>query len=67
MFVHVCHLFMDRWVSFGDREPSDRALVAELWRVFPPQPREPALAVARRRGLFCQSRSSYEINSCAVD
>ena len=38
LFVHVCHLFVDQWMSFGDRELSDRALLAELWRVFPPQP-----------------------------
>ena len=43
--MHACHLFMGRWVSFGDREPSDRALLAEL----PPQPSEPALPAARRR------------------
>ena len=67
LFVHVCHLFMDQWMSFGDREPSDRALLAELWRVFPPQPSEPALPAVRRRGLFCQSRSSSEIHSRAVD
>ena len=29
--MHVCYLFMDRWVSSGDREPPGRALVAELW------------------------------------
>ena len=47
--------------------PSDRALLAELWRVFPPQPSKPALPAVRRRGLFCQSRSSSEIHSRAVD
>ena len=49
--MHVCHLFMDQWMSFGDRERSDRALLAELWRVFPPQPNEPALPATRRRGF----------------
>ena len=39
--MHVFHLFMDHWMSFGDRERSDRALLAELWRVFPPQPKSP--------------------------
>ena len=34
--VHACHLLMDQLVSFGDREPSDRALLAELWRIFIP-------------------------------
>ena len=53
LLVHVCRC-MDRWVSFCDRESPDRALMAELWRVFQPQPSEPALPVARRRGLFCQ-------------
>ena len=67
LFVHACHLLMDQLVSFGDREPSDRALLAELWRVFPPQPSEPALPAVRRRGLFCQSRSSSEIHSRAVE
>ena len=44
--------FMDQWMSFRDRERSDRApLLAELWRVFPPQPNEPALHAARRRGF----------------
>ena len=43
LFVHACHLFMGQLVSFGDREPSDRALLAKLFRVFPPQPSEPAL------------------------
>ena len=66
LFVHVCHLFMDQWMSFGDRERSDRALLAELWRVFPPQPNEPALAAVHLRGLSCQSRSSSEIHSHAV-
>ena len=51
LFVHACHLLMDQLVSFGDREPSDRALLAELWRVFPPQPSEPALPAVRRRGF----------------
>ena len=57
LFVHVCHLFyvfMDQWMSFGDREQrSDRALLAELWRVFPPQPNEPVLPAVHLRGLFC--------------
>ena len=65
--MNVCHLFMGRWVGFGDRKPSDRALVAELWRVFLPQPNKPVLSSACRRGLFCQSRSNSEICSCAVD
>ena len=54
LFVHVCHLFifMDQWMSLGDREPFDRALSAELWRVFPPQPSELAIPAVRRRGLF---------------
>ena len=26
VLVHACHLLMDQLVSFGDREPSDRAL-----------------------------------------
>ena len=51
LLVHACHLFMDQLGSFGDREPSDRALLAELWRVFPPQPSEPALPAVRRRGF----------------
>ena len=59
--VNVCHLFMDQWMSFGDRELSDRALLAELWRVFPPQPNEPAFPAVYLRGLFCQSRSSSGI------
>ena len=50
-FVQVCHLFMDRWVSLCDREPSDHVVLAELWRVFPPQPSEPALPAVRRRGF----------------
>ena len=62
----VCHLFMDQWMSFGDRERSDRALLAELWRVFPPQPNEPALPAVHLRGLSCQSRSSSEIHSHAA-
>ena len=49
--MHVCHLFMDQWMSFGDCERSDRALLAELLRVFPPQPNEPALPATRRRGF----------------
>ena len=49
--MHVWHLPMDRWVCFGDREPSDGAPLAELWRVFPPQPSELALRAARRRGF----------------
>ena len=68
LFVNECHLFMDQWMRFGDR---DRRIVlcslAELCRVFPPQPSEPALPAVRRRGLFCQSRSSSEIHSRAVD
>ena len=28
LFVHVCHLFVDQWKSFGDRERPDRALLA---------------------------------------
>ena len=60
--MHVCHLFMGQWVSFGDRERSDRALLTELGRVFPQQPNEPALPAANLRGLFCQSRSSSEIH-----
>ena len=51
LFVHACHLFMGQLVSSGDREPSDRALLAEVWRVFPPQPSEPALPAVQRRGL----------------
>ena len=62
----MCHLFMDQWVSFGDRERSDRALLAELWRVFPPQPNEPALPAVHLRGLSCQSRSSSELHLHAV-
>ena len=46
--------------------PSDRALLAELWRVFPPQPSEPALPAVRRRGLFCQSRSSSRALGCIL-
>ena len=65
--MHVFHLFMDHWMSFGDRERSDRALLAELWRVFPPQPSELALPAARRRVFFCLSRRSSEIYSRAVD
>ena len=49
--MHVWHLLMDQWVRFGDREPSDGAPLAELWRVFPPQPNEPALPATRRRGF----------------
>ena len=60
------HLFMDQWTSFGDRERSDRALLAELWRVFPPKPNEPALPAVHLRGLSCQSRSSSEIHSHVV-
>ena len=51
--MHVCHLFVDQWMSFGDRERSDRALLAELWRVFPPQLNEPALSAVHLHGLFC--------------
>ena len=52
LFVHVWHLPMHGSVGvFGDREPSDGALLAELWRVFPPQPSELALPAARRRGF----------------
>ena len=58
--------FMDQWMSFGDRERSDRALLAELWRVFPAQPSEPALPAVHLRGLSCQSRSSSEIHSHAA-
>ena len=43
---------MDQWVRFGDHEPSDGAPLAELWRVFPPQPSELALPAARRRVFF---------------
>ena len=64
--MHVFHLFMDHWMSFGDRERSDRALLAELWRVFPPQPKSPALPAVQLRGLSCQSRSSSEVHSHAV-
>ena len=64
-FVNVCYRFMDQWMSSGDRERPDRALLAELWRVFPPQPNEPFPAV-HLRCLFCQSRSSSEINSHAA-
>ena len=53
LLVNVCHLFMDQRMSFGDRERSDCALLAELWRVFPPQPNEPALPAVHLRGLFC--------------
>ena len=63
----MSHLFMNQWMSSGNREPFDRALLAELWRVLPLQPNEPALPAVRRRGLFCQSRSSSEIHSRAVD
>ena len=49
LFVHVWHQFMDQWMSFGDRERSDRALLAELWRVFPPQLNEPALPAVKPR------------------
>ena len=49
--VHVCHLFMDRWARFDGREPSDRALLAELCRVFPPQPSELALHAVCRCGF----------------
>ena len=50
----MCGIFpaMDQWVCFGDREPSDGAPLAELWRVFPPQPSELALPAARRRVFF---------------
>ena len=51
LFVHVWHLLMDQWVRLSDREPSDGAPLAELWRVFPPQPSELALPAARRRGF----------------
>ena len=65
--MHVCHLSMDQWMSFGDRERPDRSLLAELWRVvFPPQPNEPALPAVHLRGLSSQSRSSSEIHSHAV-
>ena len=47
----VIFLWINEWMSFGDRERSDRALLAELWRVFPPQPSEPALPAVRRRGF----------------
>ena len=50
-FVQVCRLFMDRWVSLCDREQSDHVLLAELWRIFPPQPSEPVLPAVRRRGF----------------
>ena len=53
-------------MSFGDRERSDRALLAELWRTFPPQPNEPALPAVHLRGLSCQSRSSNETHSHAA-
>ena len=53
--MHVWHLLMDQWVRFGDREPSDGAPLAELWRVFPPQPSELALSAARRRRGFVLS------------
>ena len=66
LFVHVCRLFMDQWMSFGDRERSDRALLAEPWRVFPPQPNELALPAVHLRSSPCQSRSSSEIHSHAV-
>ena len=49
VFVHVCRLFMGRWVSF------DCALLAELCRVFRPRPSEPACllsAVCRRGFIF---------------
>ena len=50
--MHVWHLLMDQWVCFGDdRGPFDGAPLAELWRVFPPQPSELALRAARRRGF----------------
>ena len=53
----MCAIFLwirsDQWMSFGDRERSDRALLAELWRVFPPQPNEPVLPAVHLRGLFC--------------
>jgi len=50
--VHAWHLLMDKWVRFGDREPSNGAPLAELWRVFPPQqPSELALPAVRRRGF----------------
>ena len=35
--------------------PSDRALLAELWRVFPPQPSEPALPAVRPPARFVLS------------
>ena len=38
-------------MNFGDREPSDRALLAKLLWVFPPQPSELALPAVRRRGF----------------
>ena len=49
LFVYVCHLFIDQWVGFGDREPPDRALLAKLWRVFPPQPSERTASSAPAR------------------
>ena len=49
--MHVWRLLMDQWVRFGDLEPSDGAPLAELRRVFPPQPSELALPAARRRGF----------------
>ena len=71
LLVHACHLLMVQLVSFGDREPPDRALLAELWRVIPPQPSEqPVLPAVRRRGFVLsiakQSRDS-EIHSRAVE
>ena len=75
LLVHVSHIFMNQWMCFGDREPPDRSrLVAELWRVFPPQPRtslrclQCAGAVARR-GLFVnhEAAARCEVNSRAVD
>ena len=59
--MHAWHLLMDQWVRFGDREPSDGAPLAELWRVFPPQPSELALPAARRRG-FVHPRSRFLIS-----
>ena len=66
--MHVWHLPMDQWVCFGDREPSDGAPLAELWRVFPPQPSELVLPAARRRGFVSSiAKELSEIYSRAVD
>ena len=70
LFVNECHLFMDQWMRFGDR---DRRIVL-CWpnsggysHRNRASPRCLLQCAVRRRGLFWQSRSSSEIHSRAVD